>query len=169
LLDLAGVVRVSELRKAISEAEVLRIFDPVAVQAVIARSAGRRGVARLRMVVSELSPQTARSRSYLERKFLMMCERAAVPPPEVNCTLNLGGEMLQPDFIWRDAGLIVETDGRETHDTASAFERDRRRDQILGAAGWQVIRCTWRQVIDEPTRVAQTLHALLASKQNRRA
>lgn len=161
LLDLAGLVGVSELRKAISEAKVRRILDPAAVQALIARSARRRGVARLRMVISELSPQTAQSRSYLERKFLAMCERAKLPPPEVNCKLNVGNRQLSPDFLWRDACLIVESDGREAHDTASAFESDRLRDQAFSAAGWQVIRCTWHQVLHEPIRLTRTIRTIL--------
>ncbi|HKB52198.1 MAG TPA: type IV toxin-antitoxin system AbiEi family antitoxin domain-containing protein [Solirubrobacterales bacterium] len=169
LLDLAGMVSVSELRREISQAEVLRIFDLAAVEALIGRSRGRRGVARLRMIISELSPRTGRTRSYLERRFLAMCERAMIPPPEVNCKLDLGNERLTPDFLWRDTRLIVETDGRETHDTASAFEEDRRRDQVFGAAGWQVIRCTWRQVLDEPARVASTISTVLASTPRRRA
>lgn len=161
LLDLAGVVGVSELRKAISEAEVLRVFDLTDVQTLIARSTGRRGVARLRMVVFELSPQTARSRSYLEHKFLAMCERGSIPPPEVNCKLVVENKPVMPDFLWRDARVVVESDGRETHDTASAFESDRRRDQAFSAAGWQVVRCTWHQVLHEPTRLARTIGKIL--------
>jgi very-short-patch-repair endonuclease len=163
LLDLAAVASVSELRHAISEAEFLRIFDATAVRAMIKRGRGRRGVARLRMLVDELDPQTKRTRSELERRFLAMCSKAAIPPPAVNRELELGSIHLTPDFTWRDARLIVETDGRMAHDTASAFERDRRRDQILSAAGWRVIRCTWRQVLDEPLRLTQTLRALLAN------
>ena len=39
------------------------------------------------------------------------------------------------DFLWTDVGLIVETDGWETHQTRSAFERDRLRDAKLKAHG----------------------------------
>jgi very-short-patch-repair endonuclease len=31
--------------------------------------------------------------------------------------------------------VIVETDGRQTHETPTAFQSDRRRDQFLAAAG----------------------------------
>ncbi|MBV9838606.1 MAG: hypothetical protein JO156_10815 [Solirubrobacterales bacterium] len=45
----------------------------------------------------------------------------------------------------------------------AAFERDRRRDQILTAHGYRVIRITWRQLTREPfavvVRVAAALHA----------
>jgi very-short-patch-repair endonuclease len=42
-----------------------------------------------------------------------------------------------------------------------AFERDRRRDQRFVAAGYRVVRVTWRQLQNEPfaviARVAQAL------------
>jgi very-short-patch-repair endonuclease len=57
--------------------------------------------------------------------------------------------------------LIVEVDGYDFHKDRAAFERDRRRDQILTAAGYHVIRVTWRQLRDEPmvviVRLAQAL------------
>ncbi len=50
--------------------------------------------------------------------------------------------MLKADFVWRRERLIVETDGYRFHGGRHAFERDRRRDQLLVAAGWRVIRIT---------------------------
>ncbi len=161
LLDLAAVVGIRELENAVAEAEVLRVFDHAAVREVIARGRGRRGVARLRLAVIEHDPRAELARGPLERRFLALCRRAGLPPPEVNVLLEVAGVRLEPDFLWRDAGLIVETDGRKYHDTTTAFERDRRRDQRLTVAGWQVVRCTWRQVVDEPTGLARTLRTLL--------
>jgi predicted transcriptional regulator of viral defense system len=139
LLDLAGSAPIWELRKAVSEAEVLRVLDHAAVRSLIKRSRGRRGVARLRMLLDEIHPETKRTRSEMERRFLRMCERGGLPPPEVNVSLDVGdGRRLRPDFLWRDAGLIVEADSRRFHGTDSAFQRDRRREQRLQLAGWRV-------------------------------
>jgi very-short-patch-repair endonuclease len=162
LLDLAGVVPIGELRKAISEAEVLRLLDHQAVRQLIRRSRGRRGVARLRMLLDDIHPQTKRTRSELERLFLRMCARARLPEPEVNAKLDVGGRVLEPDFLWRDAGLIVEADSRRYHDTGSAFQLDRKREQRLMLAGWRVTRCTWEQVEREPGQLAETIRRLLA-------
>jgi hypothetical protein len=134
LLDLAAVVPVWELRKAISEAEVLRVLDHDAVRRLIKRSRGRRGVARLRMLMDDIHPDTKRTRSEMERLFLRMCERAGLPRPEVNVTLNLG----------------------------DAFQSDRRREQRLQLAGWRVSRCTWEQIDREPRSLAETIRGLLA-------
>jgi hypothetical protein len=162
LLDLAAVVPLWELRKAISEAEVLRVLDHDAVRRLIKRSRGRRGVARLRMLIDDIHPLTKRTRSDMEILFLRMCERAGLPQPEVNVTLYPGGRRAVPDFLWRDAGLIVEADSRRYHDTDSAFQSDRRREQGLQLAGWRVSRCTWEQIEREPRRLAETIRSLLA-------
>jgi hypothetical protein len=162
LLDFAAVAPIWELRKAVSEAEVLRVLNHKAVRQLIERSRGRRGVARLRMLMDEIHPQTKRTRSDLELLFLRMCERAGLPQPEVNVTLYPGGRRTMPDFLWRDAGLIVEADSRRFHDTDSAFQSDRAREQRLQLAGWRVSRCTWEQIEREPRRLAKTIRGLLA-------
>jgi len=48
---------------------------------------------------------------------------------------------------------VAEVDGYRFHSSRSAFERDRRRDAELGAAGFRVIRVTWQQLVEEPIAV----------------
>lgn len=169
LLDFAGVAPVWELRQVIGEAEVLRALDHAEVRRLIKRSRGRRGVARLRMLLDEIHPQTKRTRSEMERLFLRMCAAAGLPEPEVNVWLGVGDGQLQPDFLWRDAGQIVEADSRRFHDTDSAFKSDRRREQRLQLAGWRVSRCTWWEIEREPSRLAETIRKLLAQAQDQRS
>jgi predicted transcriptional regulator of viral defense system len=169
LLDFAAVAPVWELRKALSEAEVLRILNHAGVRALIRRNRGRRGVARLRMVMDEIRPETKRTRSEMERGFLRLCERAGLPRPEVNVSLDVGGRWLKPDFLWREAGLILEADSRTYHDTDSAFQVDRKREQCFQLAGWEVSHCTWEQIFHEPAVLAKTISTLIArSEQPRR-
>lgn len=163
LLDYAGVVPEWELRRAVSQAEVLGLVDRRALRSVLRRGRGRRGVARLRLTFDTLHPQTRRTRSELERLLLAMCIAAGLPQPEVNVWLDVpGGDPLQADFLWRGQRLIVEADSREFHDTASAFEQDRKREQRFQLANWRVLRCTWAQVRREPQRLAATIRAVLA-------
>ena len=44
-----------------------------------------------------------------------------------------------------------------------AFEGDRRRDQVLVAAGYRVLRVTWRQLFEEPVAVAVRIGQALAA------
>lgn len=162
LLDFAGVEPIWGLRKAVGEAEVKRVLDKDEVRDLIKRSRGRRGVARLRMILDEIHPATRRTLSYMERLFLGMCTRAELPKPEVNVTLRIGDNNFKPDFLWRVAGLIVEADSRQFHDTDMAFLDDRRREQRLQLAGWRVSHCTWWEIEHEPRRLAETIRGLLA-------
>jgi very-short-patch-repair endonuclease len=82
---------------------------------------------------------------------------AQLPRPETNAKLA----PYEVDVVWRAQRLIVEFDGYAAHSMRRSFEQDRRRDQILVADGWRVIRITWRQLTNEPESIAATLGAAL--------
>jgi very-short-patch-repair endonuclease len=44
--------------------------------------------------------------------------------------------------------LVIELDGRAWHDRAGDFDRDRRRDQLLVARGYAVMRASYSQVME---------------------
>ncbi len=95
--------------------------------------------------------------SELERTLLPALEQAGLPKPRVNERV-LGHRV---DFHWPDHRVIVETDGWRYHRHRRRFEDDRARDAQLHAAGWIVLRFTWRQVIRETllvtVRIAQVV------------
>ena len=72
------------------------------------------------------------------------------------------GLAYKADFLWREEGLVAETDGYRFHSSRRAFEHDRMRDQRLIVAGFTVVRLTWRQLTQEPDRVLSTVKKLLA-------
>jgi very-short-patch-repair endonuclease len=156
IVDLGATLKTPELRRVLERALILRLFDRRALDAALERATGRRGTGILRRVLEGLD-DTPPTRSELERRFLQLLRDASLPSPITNGQVN-GYEV---DFHWPDARLIVETDGRATHDNPFAFERDRQRDFDLSLAGWTVIRITWRQLRDEPERVIALLHAKL--------
>ena len=75
--------------------------------------------------------------------------------------MNAYVEGLKVDALWRDAKLVVELDGHETHANPVANEEDRRRELILRRAGYRVIRYTWWQVTREPQAVVDDLRSHL--------
>lgn len=162
LLDLAATESPGTLRYALTQAEVERIFDLAEVVELLKRSKGRRGVARLRLAIELHDPQEQEARLELEKRLLRLFKRGSFSPPEVNGHLVVDGISMMPDFLWRDARLIVEADSRRVHGTITAFEKDRQRDQRLAVAGWTVIHVTWHQVTHEPGRLTQTLRTLLS-------
>lgn len=107
--------------------------------------------------------RAARTRSELEERFLALIDRAGLERPELNVRLEAGGRHFEVDCLWRRRALVVELDGRAFHDTESAFHRDRSRDRALTAAGWTVVRLTWRQVAGEQRSVLRDLRTLLTA------
>lgn len=157
LLDLAAVLPFADLRRALAEADYRRLLDPAAIRPLLGR--GRPGAAALNRALALHLPQLAATRSRLERRFLLLVERAGLPLPEVNPVV--AGLMV--DVLWRDARVIVELDGHRAHAPAAAAERDRGRELRLRAAGFAVVRYTWQQVRRTPEEVTADLRRTLAA------
>jgi very-short-patch-repair endonuclease/predicted transcriptional regulator of viral defense system len=150
LLDIAALVTTRDLGRAVEQAQVLRLVTPHALWSQVGR--GRRGAASLRAVLeARLEPSLTRSEA--EALLLELIRSAGLPAPETNAHL-LGHEV---DFLWRAAKLVVEVDGFAYHSTREAFERDRRRDARLQAAGYRVVRFTYRQIVSDPDAAIKCL------------
>jgi very-short-patch-repair endonuclease/predicted transcriptional regulator of viral defense system len=158
LLDLAAVVSRPRLERALERAEALRLADRTPLTALLERYPRRQGTRALREILDRgVSPTLTRSE--LEDRFLALVEGRRLPRPRVNVRIGT----FEVDFLWRAQRLVVELDGRETHISAAAFERDRARDRALQAAGWRVVRVTWRQLHDDANAVADDLARLLGT------
>jgi hypothetical protein len=152
LLDLADDEPPRRLVASIEAAERLGIYDSRAVAEVMDRAAGRPAAPRLASGVAayEGPPPT---KTELERRALELFERAGVPRPRVNSLVATAAGPLEVDFCWPDRRLVVEADSFEWHRSRARFENDRRRDQLLGRAGWWTVRITWRQLCARPNEV----------------
>jgi very-short-patch-repair endonuclease len=100
-----------------------------------------------------LDEPLAPTRSELEDRFLALCRRHRLPPPEVNVRVG----RWEVDFLWREQHLVVETDGYRYHRGPMAFERDHIRDLDLRAASHDVLHFTYLQVTREPSQVATAI------------
>jgi len=145
LVDLAAVLQRHQLQHALNEAERLRLDAPH-----LERYPTKRGTRALRT----LAPPT-HTKSDLEARFATFLDDRRFPRPQTN-TLIEGKEV---DAAWPDRKLIIELDSWEYHRTRQAFEEDRRRDRRLAAAGWRVVRVTWRD-LDDPDALEAELRAL---------
>jgi len=159
LLDLAGTIPSDHLAKAVKEAERQRTFDLHEVEAAMARTRGRRGRghAALKAAIAECAAlQGFATDSVLEDAFLGLLRRAGLSKPATQVLL----QGFRVDAVWRTQRVAVELDGWQDHGTRRAFERDRERDAALTAAGWRVVRFTYRQVRQRPDAVVETLRRL---------
>ncbi|MBA3867040.1 MAG: DUF559 domain-containing protein [Solirubrobacterales bacterium] len=164
LIDLAGMLGLSSLRRAVERAAVLKLLDLAELDRSLGKAKGRRGVRALRIILEDwrtddgLTPDV---RSDFEALVLPRLVAMGLPRPTCNKKLRIDGESLTVDFLWKERRVVVETDGAATHQTPLAFQRDRRRDQLLVADGYRVTRATWHQIKHEldavVARIARTL------------
>ena len=138
-----------------------QLLTQAELQATVERARGRRGIVALRAIAGTAEP----TRSDVERTFLRALREAGLPRPLVNTPLLVEGHgRIQPDFLWREERVIVETDAFGTHGHATAFESDRARDAALHALGWIVLRFTRRQLQDAPQRAMVRVAQVLAQR-----
>ena len=163
IVDMAGESGWGRLRRLVEQAAILRQLDVDEIDRILSRGR-RRGAPRLRAILAgwrgTVEPRP-RVRSRLEARLLPLLIEEGVPAPRTNVKLQIEGHLFEVDLFWEKQRLAIETDGEETHGTRAAFQRDRKRDQILTAAGYRTARITWRQVVDEPHAVVNRIARML--------
>jgi very-short-patch-repair endonuclease len=163
LLDLASVATRPVLTNAFHKAEAKHLTSPHSLARALGRHPGRRGNANVRALLADAGYGTGITRSPLEARFTAFLRRHRLPPPARNVELRLGPLIIEADCVWWEQQVLVELDGREFHDTGSAFERDRERDRIAAVHGWTSIRVTSRQLERSQRQLAGDLRALVGS------
>jgi very-short-patch-repair endonuclease len=162
LVDL-GQVAPGQVRVALAHFIDLGVVNRAAVAAALIRHArkGRHGVVALRRALEEWAIDDRPPDSELELAMLRLLRSHGLPIPSFHARI-LGFEV---DFAFELERVILECDGWGTHGRDPAqFERDRRRDAQLVAAGWVVLRFTWSQITHRPTWVAAMVEQVLRAR-----
>jgi hypothetical protein len=160
IFDLAAVVDLRTLERALHEAEVRELRDRVSLPMLLERYPGRRGARKLRAVLGSGEP-VAFTRNEFEEAFLALVDAYGLPRPRMNADLALRGRFFEIDALWERERVAVELDSRSVHGTKKRFESDRQRDRTLVAEGWRTMRVTWRQLQEEPAEVVEDLKLAL--------
>jgi hypothetical protein len=147
------------LSEVVEGAERIGLLDTIAIDALLKRSRGFRGVARLRDAL-EIYRDPAFTRSRLERRFLALVKRAGLPRPSMNYFVE-GYEL---DAYWQAERFAVELDTYDYHGGHIAFEQDRLRQENLKLAGIEMTRVTGMRMDREPEAVVTSLRRLLAQR-----
>jgi very-short-patch-repair endonuclease len=150
LHDLAEVLPVPALRRAIAEAYARGLVEP----GVLRPQPGRRGAPALAAALAEAPRMT---RSAAERAFLRLVREAGLPLPDTN--VQLAG--FEVDAFWPRQRVAVEIDVFGTHAGRCAFDRDRRKDVALRAHGVTPLRFTDTMLADTPMTVVGDLFRAL--------
>lgn len=160
LVDLAGMVGMKTLRKTVGRAAMRKRLDLQAVDIAIYNAKRRRGLKALELALVPYRTKDGKVpdvRSDFETLVLPDLVEMGLARPSCNVWLHIDGERFLVDFFWEEARVIVETDGRETHGTPTAFQDDRRRDQFFAAAGYRALRVTWDQLHSERDAVLRRI------------
>ena len=142
LLDCAPHLGRRGTEKLVAEAEHMGQFDLVAVQELLAHVPGHDGAGILRAAIADAAGAQGQTASKPEDALLLSFRAiASLPEPECNATIQLDdGSFVHPDFLWRDARLIVEADPRGSHDRTANYRSDRTRDRALDRLGYETMR-----------------------------
>jgi very-short-patch-repair endonuclease len=151
MLDIAAGLPDRDVEDILEQGLHKRVLTEAEVAEVVARAGRHRGARTLRRVFATRMGSLTESKA--QRRLLDLIRESDLPLPQTEQPL-LGYRV---DMLWRDLRLVVEVDGYQFHGTRGAFERDRRRDARLQAAGFVVIRFTARQIEHHPLAVLASL------------
>jgi very-short-patch-repair endonuclease len=157
LLDLAELASATELQRVYEAAAKRALVDLRAIERLLARSNGRRGAGRLRVLLDYDPTAAAQAKSELERLFLDLVRRAGLPTPQVNVLV----EGYEVDAYWPEARLVVELQSYEHHSDRETFKRDHVRGARLKLVGYEFLPLTYSQVTDGARASAATVRTLL--------
>jgi hypothetical protein len=170
VLDLAGRFPRRVVERAIDQSDMLEVFDLRAFDDVLARNPTLRGARVIHSVLDEYQRDEVHfstlTENDFEEAFFALCDAAGFPRPEVQQYITLpGGEVFRADFLWREARVVVETDGGKFHRAYWTREQNAKRDLLLATAGWLPVRLTWRMVFRTPADTTRMLGPVLARAQ----
>jgi very-short-patch-repair endonuclease len=157
ICDLAATEPLRDVESALAEARIHRQATDRQINAVIQRAPTRPGAPVIRTVLRQ-EDDSGYTRSKAEQLLRDLIAKANLERPLFNEPV-LGYVV---DAVWPKQRLIIEVDGYAYHQHRAAFERDRRRDQQLTAAGYRVIRITWIQLRDRPIETIASIVKTLA-------
>ncbi|MEA2142152.1 MAG: hypothetical protein QOI64_582 [Solirubrobacteraceae bacterium] len=157
-LDLAAEMTPKGLRRMVRQSFAEGIVSVRQLTDVLDRTPRHPGAARLRALLADGYVPT---RSELEDRALDLLAAAGIRWPDVNPRLVLEERRIRPDLLWCDERVVVELDGATWHDDPLTRADDAEKQAILEAAGYRVLRVSWRRLVDHPgqtlARIARAL------------
>lgn len=163
LLDLAGESSNERLEFLFLEADRLGLIDDARIGEMVEFGARRPGISGLRALAESRNPRVKETRSILEALFLARSHETGLPQPETNKLIG----RYSVDFVWEEAKLIVETDGRAYHRGAVQLGRDVEKENYLKRREYEVVRVTWHEVEGRLPETAELIERLFFERLTR--
>lgn len=146
LVDLASRLSPALIAKVVDEGAVCRLWTPDSLRAAVDRvSRHRRGTAALRRVLEDRSGAFD---SGLEQR--VEAAVRGLGAFQVHFQIVVDGRVIILDLALPELKLAIECDGWTVRSRSrTKFDEDRRKGNLLAAAGWQVVRVTAAMSDDE--------------------
>jgi len=136
-----------------------RWATPEELLAFAQANVGRHGVPRVRRLLGQAR---GGERSVAERRLTSLLTKNGITGWVANqVIMDSAGVIGIGDVVFPERRLVIEVDGLAFHVTPERFQRDRVRQNRLIAAGWTVLRFTWRDLSQHPRQVTSTIERLL--------
>lgn len=166
LEDVAGLLDNRELEDFVGHLLATRLVTSAELSllgtTLAQRPSGRKGSRRLRQCL-ERAGLCLRTESVLERRALVLLDRAGLPAPTTQLPVFDGEHRFvgRADIAWAAERVILEVDGYRWHAAPRAFRLDRRKSNRLQSLGWTVLRVSAEDVADGMVEVIGQLRVLL--------
>ena len=100
----------------------------------------------------------------IESRSRVLFDRGGLPAPEPQQLIVDGHDnvVARVDFLWRGQRTIGESDGRIKYGDPSAIWREKRREDLLRDLGYEVVRWSWHNLIEQPERTVARIRAAFA-------
>ncbi|MBC7644491.1 MAG: DUF559 domain-containing protein [Thermoleophilia bacterium] len=168
LVDLGYVLTEYQLARVMDEAAFRNILHVNATRECLVRNRSRRGHSTLPLAIERYLGGSSGTRSSLEDKYIELTRAGGLTEPLVNTRVPLlpGSGDLEVDMYYPSARLVIEIDG-SGHARPSTRTEDQRRDSLLQAAGYRVMRISGSQIKNRPDKVVRQVRQLLAPAKTR--
>jgi very-short-patch-repair endonuclease len=121
------------------------------------RNKGRHGSPAARRLLQAANDG---ARSAAERLLVQLLKSAGITGWKAN--YPVAG--YQVDVVFAGAKVAIETDGLAFHSAADDFHNDRKRQNAIALAGWQVLRFTWLDLTEYPERVIAEIRRAIRAR-----
>lgn len=159
LLDLAERLSILRLAKIVDTAGYSGYVNFSEMDDLITRSKGCRGARNLAAALALYRTGKPGVRSTFEDEFHKQLLDEDIDPPSVNFQVPANGRLIEVDFFWSEAKLVVEVDG-PGHRRPSQKLRDDKRDLDLRSSGHTVMRCKPHQFMQTIEKIREVLQQL---------
>jgi len=137
----------------------------------LVRDARGPGAARMRMIATLATPESANPFESVLRAIAMAVPRLAVRPQvslhRTDPSVIGGGHFLgRPDLVDVQLRIVIEADSFEWHGDRAALRSDARRYNGFVVNGWLVLRFSWEDVMFHPDEVRAVLIAAVEERTN---